>query len=117
MSQIIKSDEANDGNVTEDDVDSPTPIIRRGDNLPYEPFKTYESKTKINTINKNFKIEKQNLEKKIKKSFIGNYFFVFQLLIYLKSMITLIRKTALILVRIGIKGFGVKINNSSSEQK
>ncbi|RNA17907.1 hypothetical protein BpHYR1_013952 [Brachionus plicatilis] len=30
MSQIIRSDErANDGNDTEDDVDSPTPIIRR----------------------------------------------------------------------------------------
>ncbi|RNA00805.1 hypothetical protein BpHYR1_038594 [Brachionus plicatilis] len=42
MSQIIKSDEANDGNDTEDDFDSPTPIIRRDESLPYNPFKTYE---------------------------------------------------------------------------
>ncbi|RNA14447.1 hypothetical protein BpHYR1_011149 [Brachionus plicatilis] len=32
-------------NDTEDDVDSPTPKRRRGENLPYDLFKTYESKT------------------------------------------------------------------------
>ncbi|RNA14498.1 hypothetical protein BpHYR1_033024, partial [Brachionus plicatilis] len=53
MSQIIESDEswssstidrrANDGNDVEDDVNSPTPKRRRCENLPYDPFKTYES--------------------------------------------------------------------------
>ncbi|RNA44322.1 hypothetical protein BpHYR1_009575 [Brachionus plicatilis] len=42
MSQIIESDEANDGNDTEDDVDSPASKRRRCENLPYDPFKNYE---------------------------------------------------------------------------
>ncbi|RNA05030.1 hypothetical protein BpHYR1_034272, partial [Brachionus plicatilis] len=70
MSQIIESDEssstsiidrrANDGNDIEDDVDSPTPKRRRGENLPYDLFKTYESLVTLVTFKRYFKCSRCN---------------------------------------------------------